>query len=318
MTTYALGGYGTVVPWGGVTHSAPTPPVSTAGNIRYLGLVQATLEAIAEEDNEIGGFVLTRLVGAHSEGLTTLNVESTLSWPDSGKIGIGGVVYYYTGKTPTAFTGISYISGGVSTPGLATDYRADFPIIDVNLEHSALERLRRSFFVGTADEEDLNVVGRNLGVLRIPVFGDDEQYRVIIMNMAYCPKGTVQGLELALTGLVGAGKYEIYEDLMMYPNTVFIKLAESVVTGTVSAGKAYLTAHEWDDLSGSQDTLDLGATPITIQGVTLKDLGEEFDFRNDIPSALTYPYWEGETPAVAFLYEGSVGEGTGVIQVPGL
>lgn len=318
MTTYGTTGYGKILPWGGITFPAPTTPVSLAGDIQTKGIIEATLEAISESDNEIGGFVMTRLSSAQSEGDTTLTVESTLDWPDSGKLGLGGLVYYYTGKTATTFTGISHIAAGVSTPGLAIDHRVDSSVIDVNLQRSALELVRRALFVDTAEDEYLKVVGRNLGVNYIPIFGDDDQFREIIKFMAYCPKGATQGLEAALTGLVGAGNFEIYEDLIMYPNTVFIKIDSSVITGSVSAGKAYLTGHAWDDLSGSQDTLTLGATPITVQGVTLKDLGEVFDFRNDKPSALTYAYWEGETPASAFTYTGSESEATSVTQVAGL
>jgi hypothetical protein len=318
VNTWGLSGYGTVLPWGSTVHPLVVPPASQAGNIDDLGVLEATISAIAEEDNEIGGFNMTRLTSAHATGATTLLVESTLDWPATGKVGLGGIVYYYTGKTDTSFTGITHIAGGTSTAGTAIDHRTDSPVTDISQTRSALERLRRALFVAYAEEEDLNVIGRNLGVFRIPIFGDDDQYRDIIQKMAYCPKGTVQGLELAMTGLLGAGNFEIYEDLIMYPNTVFIKVPSSVVISSVSAGKAYLTGHQWDDLSGSSDTLTLSATPLAVQGVTLKNLGEEFDFRNAIPSAVTYAYWEGQTPATAFTYVGSVAEGTGVTQVSGL
>ena len=90
--SYGLAEYGVSV-WGGVTPPTPASPSSTAGDVVAQGIIEATLSAIAEEDNEIGGFVMTRLVGAHAQGVTTLNVESTLDWPDSGKIGLGGIVY---------------------------------------------------------------------------------------------------------------------------------------------------------------------------------------------------------------------------------
>ena len=315
---FAFVGYGTILPWGGVVHPSYIPPVSTAGSLDYLGIIEATMGAIAESDNEIGGFYMTRLTSAHSIGSTTLNVESTLDWPETGKVGINGILYYYTGKTLTTLTGITHIAGGSSVAGTAIQHRSDSAVIDVSLERSAMEKLRRSFFVDYAEEEDLNVIGRNLGVFRIPIFGDDDQYRTVIKYMAYCPKGTIQGIELAMTGLVGAGNFEVYEDLIKYPNTVFIDIDESVVAGIVSAGKTYLTGHAWDTLSGSQDTLILAAEPTTIQGVTLKDLGEVFDFRSATPSAVTYAYWEDETPDVAFEYQGSVSEGTGVTQNVGL
>jgi len=318
MTTYGKGSYGKVLPWGGITHDAPVIPVSSAGNIEEIGILESTIGAIAEEDNEIGGFTLTRLTNAHTAGATTLNVESTLDWPSEGKVGLGGILYYYTGKTDTSLTGITHKSGGTSTPGTAIDHIVDSPVVDVSGERSALERLRRAIWVDYAEEEDLNVIGRNYGVDRLPIFGDDDQFREIIKKMAYCPKGTIEGLELAMTGLVGAGNFEIYEDLIMYNNTVFVKIDSSVITSSVSAGKAYLTGHQWGGLDGTLNTITLSAAPITVQSVTLKDLGELFDFRDDIPSDVQYPYWDGATPQDAFSYQGSVAEGTGVVQVAGL
>ena len=308
---YGKGGYGTVLPWGSVEFPTPSVPSSTAGDIEPLGILEATVGAIAEEDNEIGGFIMTRLVGNHTAGSTTLNVESTLDWPEDGKIGIGGILYYYTGKTDTTLTGISHIADGSSVAGLAVDHNSDSSVIDVSLQRSTLERLRRSFLVEYAEGEDLKVVGRNIGVNYLPLFGDDDKFREIIKVMAYNPKGTVHGLELALTGLVGAGNFEIYEDLIMHPCTVFFKIDQSVLTDNVSAGKTYLTGHAWDYLAGSQNALSLSAAPTTVQSVTLKDLGEEFDFRNDRPSALTYAYFEGETPAGAWDWAGSDTENTG-------
>lgn len=316
MSGWALGSWG-LSPWGGVVHPAPSSPSSQAGQVEALGIIEATTGAIAESDNEIGGFVMTRLTSAHVAGSAVLNVESTLGWPDAGKIGLGGIVYYYTGRTLTTLTGITHVASGAVVAGTAVDHRVDSAVIEVSLKLSALEQLRRSFLVRYAAEEDLNVIGRNLGVNRLPIFGDDDQYRDLIQRLAYCPKGTVQGLELAMEGLVGAGNYEIYEDPIMHHNTVFIKIASSILLSSVSVGKFYLTGHAWNTLSGSQDTLTLAAAPISVQSVTLKDLGEEFDFRNAIPSAVTYPYWEGETPANAFSYQGSIAEGTGVTQVPG-
>lgn len=315
---YAFIGYGTILPWGGVVHPSYVASTSSAGSVDPIGILEATTSAIAESDNEINGFVMTRLVGAHVAGSTTIIVESTLDWPDTGKVGVGGIAYYYSGKTSISFTGITHIAAGSSTAGIAVDYRADTPVIDISGQRSAIELLKRAFWVDYAEGEDINVIGRNLGVLRRPVFGDDDQFRQVIKNMAYCPKGTVQGIELAMDALVGAGNYEIYEDRLVHNNTVFVRLPASVITSSVSAGKTYLTGHAWSSLSGSQNTLSLAAEPLAVQGVTLKGLGEEFDFRNAIPSAVTYAYYEGQTPAVAFSYVGSVAEGTGVTQVAGL
>jgi hypothetical protein len=70
-------------------------------------------------------------------------------------------------------------------------------------------------------------------------------------------------------------------------------------------------------LSGSQNTLAMSQEPISAGSVRLKDLNELFDFRDNIPSDVTYAYWEGETPDNAFTYAGSSSEGTYVTQVAG-
>jgi len=187
-----------------------------------------------------------------SKAITSFPVETTHGWADSGKIGVGGVVYSYSTKTDTTFDGVTYNQNLVVIPGAGKQHRQDTPVVDLNKDRTALELVRRGLLVDYAEADELNALGRNLGVLRLPFIESDDSFREIIKALAYNPKGTLYGLQLALDGLVGEGNYTIYEDLANYPNTVFINLTGAALTEDTSEGKAFLTAKE--DRPAASDT----------------------------------------------------------------
>lgn len=257
--------------------------------------------------------------GTTFEAVRTFLVETTNEWPSVGTIALDGVVYSYAGKTSTSFTGITHEAGGATVAGSAMAHRDETTVTDISKQWSALDLLRRATLVNYAEGADLDAVGRNLGVDHVRLFTSDAQYRAVIKALAYNPRGTMFGLELALDALVGTGNYEIYEDLINFPNVVFILLTAGY-TGAASAGSTYLTGPEWDDVAGAPVTdLVLSATPLAIEGVVLYAMDELFDFRNAKPSAVTYDYYPGVgAPAIAFRYLGAEAEGTATTQVPGL
>jgi hypothetical protein len=60
-----------------------------------------------------GGYAVTYLTTAFASGNTTMHVESTVGFPDSGNvpddtIKIGATEFTYTGRTATTFTGLTY------------------------------------------------------------------------------------------------------------------------------------------------------------------------------------------------------------------
>lgn len=104
---------------------------------------------------------------------------------------------------------------------------------------SAMSRLRRALLTGFATEEELDRIGRNLGVSRLPGMSD-ETYRCLLQTMPYLPKSTVYGLELLLECLFPGGGATVYEDLVNFPNKVFI-LIDAIQAGTnVFEGKAFM------------------------------------------------------------------------------
>lgn len=280
------------------------------------GLLEALTGVIGEEDTDIGGLFSTRLTAAVAEGATTFPVEGTSGWAVAGRVSVGGVAYSYTGKTATSFTGITYNDNGTPVAGAYAAHRIASEVIDLSRNRSAMDKLRRAMLVGYAEAEDLSMVGRNLGVMRLPFLNDDERFRKIIQALAYNPRGTMYGLELALTGLVDAGNFEVFEDLLNYPCTVFIRLSGAAVADDVSAGKAFLNAgvHR---LALSDLTTNVPASPplLAVQSVRWKDEDFITDCRTAKPSAHTVTEYTGDAGTLVWTYDGGTGglESTGIV-----
>lgn len=289
----------------------------TIKDLGDLGIIEALTGVFGEEMAEVGGWRMTRLAAAVTEGDTTFQVETTLDWPEEGIFAVDGVRYTYSSKGATSFAGIEHVAAGATVSGAVTDHRDESAVTDLSREYSALDLLRRGFLVNYAEGEDLNALGRNLGVNRPPIFSDDDQFRAVIKAVAYNPRGTVLGLELALEALVGAGNYEVYEDLIQNPNTVFIRVDTSTFLETTAAGRAFLGTFDFDDLGGTQDELVLGETPLGVGSVQLYPMDHLFDFRDDIPSDVDLEPWPGETDIQPWTYAGTETEGSAVLNVAG-
>lgn len=184
---------------------------------------------------------------------TSALVESTLGFdPSGGQLFIDGTLYRYTSLTATSFLGMSYDDGtGTFTSGCepASSYPIGTVVQDYTRNFSAIDIWRRSFFVRTATGSDLDVVGRNLGVERVPELSDTT-YRAVIEAVAYTHRGTVAAMERALDALVGAGNWEIFEDLtggrnsisgdigINENNTVFVRIDRGLLSEYV--GKTFV------------------------------------------------------------------------------
>lgn len=307
---FGIGGYGGLdEPWGSIEWPLPEGAFLSALNEAYVGIIEATSGIIGEKDNDIGGQFSTRLTSVGTEGDTSINVESTLNWSSiNGKITIDGVVYYYANLTDTTINNLYYYNNGVQTSGLAKNHTIYSEVINLNKELSAIDLCRRMLLVDYAEGPYLDVIGRRLGVPRKPLYGDDDLYRAIIKAIAYSPRGTVYGIELVLDALLGAGNYEIYEDLIMHPCEVFIKIADSYFLSDSPVGKTYLSERLYGVTSGSFGTIVLPYAPLKTSFIKLKDLGEVFDFRTQIPSDVEYSYYEEAVADNAFTYAGGLSE----------
>jgi len=188
-------------------------------------------------------------------------------------------------------------------------------VIDASGSYSALDRLRRAMLVDYATEEELDRVGRNLAVIR-PRGLDDEHFRCLIKNMAYLPKATNYGIELVLECLFPGGGWELYEDLVNFPNNVFIILPEMAGDSEVYEGKTFFSPSgnttapavidppgrggREQQTSSSATSVTVTHDIITVVDVLLADKDDTLDM-DVLPSA--------DTPAWTFNAESAGAEG---------
>ncbi|UCF48587.1 MAG: hypothetical protein JSU89_15710 [Myxococcales bacterium] len=254
-----------------------------------------------------------------SKAVTTLPVESTLDFSEDSKVSIDGAVYYYTGKTDQSFTGIYHLVGGVSIAGVQRLHRVESVVYDRNRDRSAIDLVRRAMLVDYAEGEDLNALARNLGVLRLAFLSDDDQFREIVKVLAYNPKGTLYGLQLALEGLVGAGNFTIYEDPINFPAEVFITLSAAAFLATVPQGSAYLSGGElvdWDSLT--QVTVAYPAASYgAVRHVRMAPLSHVTDTTSAYPSTDQYERYPGSGLSNFYTTTGTEGTTVQIVTTDG-
>ncbi|MHC4686100.1 MAG: hypothetical protein ACYTEW_17545 [Planctomycetota bacterium] len=195
---------------------------------------------------------------------------------------------------------------------LTEGHRENTEVLDGSQSFSDIDKLRRSFLVEYATEEELDRIGRNLAVIR-PRYLEDEIFRELIKVISYLPKATIYGIELVLEALFPGEAWEIYEDLVNFPATVFILLPLMAGDSTEFEGKAFLSPAGTDvtppvDLpygqgqrekqtSSSSTTVDITHTPITIVDVLIEPIIQELEM-GVLPSADS-PAWTYDNQGAA-------------------
>ena len=201
---------------------------------------------------------------------TVLTVESALGWPTTeGRVVVDGVLYDYAvratdGSGNDTLEGITYFDGASTISGVAQAHNILAEVTDYTLVFSAIDTYRRSFLVDYATGEDLNVIGRNIGVDRPPELTDDDTFRALIKVLAYVSKGTIYSLELVLTALLGDPlAFEIFEDLTIgsinHPGKVYIR--KTTDNSEEFIGKTFLDGDELVPIT-STTSIVLNETPI--------------------------------------------------------
>jgi hypothetical protein len=280
--------------------------ISLDADGQLFQIVNVTFNTSVEIDNP-EGYAIPSGTSQSSKARRTLPVESVLDWDEEGRAGIDGVLYRYDSRTDTELQGITHLRGGVLTVGVKKVHNVEAPVMDLNRNRSAIELLRRAMLVAYAEGDDLNAIGRNLGVNRNPFLASDDIFRQIVQAVAYNPKGTVFGLELALDAILGPGNYEIVEDLITDPCTVFIRFLGATLTEEISAGKAFLTGPEYQPPT-SNTTIEIDNEVVergSIGGVRWKDEDLLTDCRTDYPTADLITEYPGDTPHAAWFLVGS-------------
>lgn len=190
------------------------------------------------------------------DAATSLPVESTLGWGASGRIVVDGRVYNYSSKTLSSFDGITFDDGtGVIVSGVAQTHAPLLQVDDYSQRLSSFDKYRDSFLVNYATGDDLSVLGNNLGFPRPPEIEDDTVYRNLLKAVVYSPRGTIYALELGLTALLGAGNFNIFQNLtsgspLREPCKVFVS-REGVADSESYVGKAWIDGYKENVLTSA-------------------------------------------------------------------
>ena len=237
--TFALRAY-LPITWATGPRSVAELPLPAATSAQP-SLFAALTSALAEGLNLMGGVPLSRLTAKASAGDATLQVERTAALPAPGTVEVDGVTYAYASLDPAgSLGGISVTRGGAQVAGVQATHLAGAQVAYTSGPVSDVATLRDSFFLDTAVGPDLTALGRNLGVLHSPAVSGDDQYRAIIKAVAYGPKTSLYGIQLALDAILGAGNYTLAEDPVGAPCQVQIALSYASVADTSGVGVAYI------------------------------------------------------------------------------
>lgn len=224
-----------------------------------MGLLKAMLDAIHGEDNRIAGRAFTRLTSPLSSTETAqMDVESTLGfgeWADgagTGRVLINGEVIDFAARTSAPPYRFTTLTRGV-LDSKVKEHRVGSLVYDLAENSSALDLVRRGFLVAFAIGEDLDVIGRNLGVEKCPGI-TEEQWRRIIQTIAYLPKQTVNAFEQALNALYNdPTMFAVVERIITNPWTVFVEIDATLQDNI--RGRFYL--------NGGESRVTTGLTAVT-------------------------------------------------------
>lgn len=225
-----------------------------------MGLLSAIIDSIFGSDDQIGGQAVTKLTAPLDDtNISTVDVSSTLrfgrQWdelPDALLL-INGELIYAENRTHTTFTTLT--RGEQGTP--VQNHPVGSLVYDFSKNRTAIDLARRGFFVRTARGEDLDVLGRNLGLHKCSGLTED-QWRALILAMGYVASQPLLAFRIVLNAYVGVGSYEIYEDLVNDPLLVKVEIpltAFGVQNGLV--GRFYLNG-------GTEAVLSTGGTQIVL------------------------------------------------------
>lgn len=235
------------------------------------GLWKALLDAVLGQADALAGQSITELTAPLSiDEASTMSVASTIRFgvnTDSTNVAlllVGGEIILATGRTLTSFTTL--------TRGVQTTQPRVHPsgtlVYDLTRNRTALDLVRRGLFVGTARLEDLDVIGRNLGLHKCPGL-DEESWRSLIQVMAYLPNQPIDAFTRVLDVFPGVGNYEIVEDLITNPSQVFVYV--NIPTTSVLRGKFFLNGAWPASIDGGGTTVTLSFTPNEVRGVYRKN-----------------------------------------------
>jgi hypothetical protein len=173
-------------------------------------------------------------------------------------------------------------------------HREDTEIMDGSASYSAINKLHRAMLVNYGEGDELDWCGRQVAVARLRGMGN-EMYRRVQKVLGYLAKTTIYSIELILDALFPQGGWEIYEDLINHPCTVFISVPTMALSNDPS-GRGYLDMEE-SLTSTTTTSITVTLPAITIESVRLTPI-EQTLLMAVLPSA--------DSPAWTYVNEGDV------------
>jgi hypothetical protein len=241
--------------------------------MRPSGLWKALLDAMIGEANRLAGQAITELTTPLAIDETgVMNVASTIRFGEEvdgtnvALVLVGGEIILATGRTLTSFT---TLSRGVrtTTPAL---HPPGTLVYDLTRNRTAVDLVRRGLFVGTARGEDLDVIGRNLGLHKCAGL-DEETWRSLIQVMAYLPNQPIDAFKRVLDVFPGVNDYIVYEEPITHPNVVFVEVR--IPTASSLRGRFFLNGAWPAQIDGGGTTVTLAFQPNEVRGIY---------YRNDV------------------------------------
>ncbi len=266
------------------------------------GLMKAMLDAIHGSDEKIGGQAITTLRVGLDPTATEILVTSTIGFGEfkdglgNGRVVVGSEIIDFSARAVAEFTGLTR---GVQSTIVQPRYPAGTIVYDEAQNASAIDHVRRGFLVNFALGEDLNIVGRNLGLKKC-VGVPDDTWREVIREVAYLAKQPLGAIETALNALLGAGNFELFERAVTQPHKFFVVVAQALATDLT--GKFFVNSGEPQVTQGGAIVdvdYPIASTPFigaaaagSIRGVSGAFLidGEVFVLNDGVNPAVTFEF----------------------------
>lgn len=213
------------------TPEAPSTPGTGPGE--GVELLEALTDAVHMSDDAIGGRAVTFLAATLSaDEVDEMLVESTLGFGSllSGnfRVLINGEVIEAGSRNQRA----PFLFGDLVRGEEPKAHPAGSAVIDLSDDGSAIGRLRKGFFVSSAEGADLRTISRNTGLLYCPSF-DEETLRRVIQDIAYLPKNRLEAYRAAMRALTDGEEgvdFRVWERTALNPWTVFVELVVELGT----------------------------------------------------------------------------------------
>jgi hypothetical protein len=207
-----------------------------------------------------------KLAGQVQPGDLGCIVDGNFGFPTAGTLALNGEQIAYNSKNTDSVCNWFTFSGAATV-----DHAPGETVADASLISSALELGRAALLPGTAEGHYLDGATRRFGGIERPPALADSAFRALYGALAYGPHGTIHGLELVLTAVLGAGGYTILEDLVSF--TEALSAGAAARTASAQAGYPCVVWIDWGTLlslaAGNQGRAYLcGGEPQTSSDVT--------------------------------------------------